>query len=86
MIGASTAGDTIRVVPVGKQTGALSDTVKVLINGVSQGTFTGFNRIAIYGQDGNDDLQVDGAVKKDACIYGRGGNDRLRGAAATISW
>ena len=31
VIGASLAGDTIRVTPVGKQTGALTDTVEVLI-------------------------------------------------------
>ena len=39
-------GDVIVVAPVGKQTGALTDTVEVFINKVSLGTFTGFNKIA----------------------------------------
>jgi hypothetical protein len=79
VIGASQAGDTIRVVPQGRQTGTPSDVVKVLIDGVDQGDFTGFDRIAIYGGAGNDDLEIAEAVKTDACIYGGAGDDRLKG-------
>jgi Ca2+-binding RTX toxin-like protein len=79
LIGAALSGSTIRVVPQGKQTGALTDTVQVLIDGANQGTFTGFNRITIYGQSGNDDLEIADAVLKDACIFGGGGNDRIKG-------
>jgi hypothetical protein len=79
VIGASQAGDTIRVVPEGRQIGAPTDVVKVLINGVDQGDFTGFNKIAIYGGAGNDDLEIAEAVKTDACIYGGAGDDRLKG-------
>jgi hypothetical protein len=79
LIGASLAGDVIRVVPEGAQTGRLSDKVKVLIDGVSQGIFSGFNSITIYGQSGNDDLGVAGTVRKNACIFGGGGNDRIAG-------
>jgi Ca2+-binding RTX toxin-like protein len=81
VIGASMQGDTIRVIPQGAQNGALSDVVQVLINGFSQGTFTGFNKIAIFGQDGDDDFEIVGAVKKDACLYGGKGNDRLKGGS-----
>jgi Ca2+-binding RTX toxin-like protein len=79
VIGASQTGDTIRVVPQGKQTGAPTDVVKVLIDGVDQGDFTGFDRIAIYGGAGNDDLEIAEAVMKDACIFGGAGDDRLKG-------
>jgi Ca2+-binding RTX toxin-like protein len=79
VIGASGAGDTVRVVPQGPQTGTPTDVVKVLIDGVDQGDFTGFNRIAIYGGAGNDDLEIAEAVKTDACIYGGAGDDRLKG-------
>jgi predicted outer membrane repeat protein len=79
VIGASQAGDTIRVVPQGRQTGGLTDVVKVLIDGVDQGDFTGFDKIAIYGGAGNDDLEIAEAVKKDACIFGGAGDDRLKG-------
>jgi Ca2+-binding RTX toxin-like protein len=88
VIGAVLSGGTIRVVPVGKQTGALTDTVKVLINGKVQinsdtggTTFSGFNTITIYGQAGNDDMEVAGSVKKSAALFGSGGNDRMNGGA-----
>ncbi len=86
VIGVALSGNSIRVVPVGKQTGALTDTVQVLIDGVPQinpdtggTTFTGFNSITIYGQAGNDNLEVAGSVKKNAYIFGGGGNDRIKG-------
>jgi Ca2+-binding RTX toxin-like protein len=86
VIGAALSGSKIRVVPVGKQTGALTDTVQVLIDGVAQKntdtggtTFTGFNSITIYGQAGKDDLEVAGSVKKNTAFFGGGGNDRMKG-------
>jgi hypothetical protein len=88
VIGAALSGSKIRVVPVGKQTGAPTDTVRVLIDGMPQintdtggTTFTGFNSITIYGQAGKDDLEVAGKIKKNTAFFGGGGNDRMRGGA-----
>jgi Ca2+-binding RTX toxin-like protein len=73
-------------VPAGKQIGTLTDSVQVLIDGVPQintatggATFTGFNTITIYGQAGNDNLEVAGSVKKNTAFFGSGGNDRIKG-------
>jgi Ca2+-binding RTX toxin-like protein len=64
----------------------LPHTVRVLLDGAPQintatggTTFTGFNTITIYGQAGNDNLKVAGSVKKNADIFGGGGNDRIKG-------
>jgi hypothetical protein len=88
VIGAALSGSSILVVPMGKQTGALTDSVQVLIDGVSQintatggTTFTGFNSITIFGQAGNDNLEVAGSVKKNVAFFGGGGNDRMKGGA-----
>jgi Ca2+-binding RTX toxin-like protein len=88
LIGAALSGSTIRVTPVGKQTGALTDSVQVSIDRVTQintatggTTFTGFNTITIYGQAGNDDLEVAGSIQKNANFFGSGGNDRMKGGA-----
>jgi Ca2+-binding RTX toxin-like protein len=84
VIGAALSGSSIRVVPVGTQT----DTVKVLIDGKAQintatgdTTFTGFSSITIYGQAGNDNLEVDGSIQEKAAFFGGGGNDRMKGGA-----
>jgi Ca2+-binding RTX toxin-like protein len=88
VIGAALSGSTILVVPSGKQTGALTDSVQVLIDGVPQvntatggTTFTGFNTVTIFGQAGNDNLEVAGGVLKNASVFGSGGNDRMKGGA-----
>jgi Ca2+-binding RTX toxin-like protein len=75
VIGASTAGDTIKVMSVGGSTVL----VEVFVNGSSQGRFSGFTNIEIYGQGGDDDLEVDSRIQKNALLVGRGGNDTLRG-------
>src|SRR6185369_10395241 len=74
-------GATIRVDPVGTQSGTSTDVVQVTINGVSQGTFTGFSKISVLGQGGNDDIRVDGRIKKNAALSGGPGNDTLVGGA-----
>ena len=53
--------------------------VKVLINGKSQGNFAPTSRVVVYGQDGNDNIQVAGGVRLPAWLYGGNGNDRLKG-------
>src|SRR5262249_47353629 len=88
VIGSALPARTVRGGPAGKQTGALTDTVQGMINkkiqinpGTGGKTFTGFNTITIYGQAGNDDLEVTDGVKKNAALFGRDGNDRLKGGA-----
>jgi Ca2+-binding RTX toxin-like protein len=54
--------------------------IKVLIGGKTQGNFAPTSRIVVYGQAGNDDIQVAGAVRLAAWLYGGEGNDRLKGA------
>ena len=88
VIGAALSGSSVQVVPAGKQTGALTDSVQVLIDGVAQintatggTTFTGFNSITIFGQAGNDNLEVAGSVQKNTAFFGSGGNDRMKGGA-----
>jgi Ca2+-binding RTX toxin-like protein len=74
--------DTIVVVPQGKQ--AAQDTsVKVLLNGKSLGSFTGVDSIMVFGVDGNDNVQLPGALKVPATLDGGAGNDRLKGAAGS---
>src|SRR4029079_11841481 len=53
--------------------------VKVLMNGKSQGNFAPTSRVVVYGQDGNDNIQVAGGVRLPAWLYGGNGNDRLKG-------
>jgi len=53
--------------------------IKVLINGKKEGNFAPANRIVVYGQDGNDNIQVAGSVRYAAWLYGGDGNDRLKG-------
>jgi hypothetical protein len=76
VIGGTLADDKIRVVPQG----AAGD-VKVLFNGQEVGVFaaSSFTSIAIFGQAGNDDLEVTGSIDRDACLNGGDGNDRLKG-------
>jgi Ca2+-binding RTX toxin-like protein len=53
--------------------------IKVLINGKTQGNFPLPNRLVVYGQAGNDDIQVTGSLRVPAWLYGGEGNDRLKG-------
>src|SRR5439155_14471136 len=73
-VGGTTADDSVVLSPSGN-TGA----VQVSINGVSQGAFAAQSRLVVYGQDGNDDIQVAGSVSQPAWLYGGNGNDRLNG-------
>ncbi len=75
IINGSNANDTIRVVPQGQ------DAVKVLINGQSYGPFAGssFQEIIVYGNNGNDDIELAGTICTPAFLFGEAGNDRLKG-------
>jgi titin len=78
VIGGTAGDDKVRVVPQGSD-----GDVKVLINGQDQGTFAAstFTSIAIFGQAGDDDLELAGTIGKPACLYGGAGHDRLKGGA-----
>ncbi len=66
--------DVIRVTASGTK-------VAVTAGGQSLGTFAVTRRIVITGDDGNDSIVVDKAVKIGALIYGGNGNDLLAGGA-----
>lgn len=73
-IGGTTRNDRINIVPVGR-----TGDVKVLINGRSQGSFSGVDRIAVFAQAGNDNLHLAGSIGISAWLFGGDGNDRLQG-------
>jgi Ca2+-binding RTX toxin-like protein len=72
------ADDTIRFVPAGN-----GGAIKVLLNGVSQGTFTPApgGKIIARGHRGDDDIEVAGSISVSAWLYGGRGDDRLKGGA-----
>ena len=78
VIGGTAGDDKVRVVPQGSE-----GDVKVLINGQDSGTFAAstFTSIAIFGQAGDDDLELAGSIDQHACLDGGAGNDRLKGGA-----
>src|SRR5262249_35026135 len=61
--------------------GGTGGTVQVILNGVSQGTFSPTGRIIAYGQGGDDFIQVAGGISLSAWLYGGDGNDTLHGGA-----
>jgi PKD repeat protein len=71
-----TPGDDNIVINPGGNTGRL----KVMIGGQKEGTFGPASRIAVYGQAGNDNIQLAGAIRIPAWLDGGEGNDRLHGA------
>ena len=75
-VGGTTDADDIRVTPGGN----IGD-VEVTINGVSEGTFAPTGRIVVFGQAGDDDIQLSGSIANSAWLYGGQGNDRLKSGA-----
>jgi titin len=73
-IGGTTANDVIVVEPYGG-----AGQVRVKINGVFQGVYAPTGRIVVYGQSGNDDLQIAGSITRESWLYGGEGDDRLKG-------
>jgi uncharacterized repeat protein (TIGR01451 family) len=65
------AGDTIAVTQVGPGQGS----VNVVINGFNHGTFSYGGSLLIYGQGGNDLINVDPAVTRTALVFAGAGND-----------
>jgi Ca2+-binding RTX toxin-like protein len=70
-VGGTAGNDNIVLNPAGG--------VKVLINGVSQGSFAGAQRIEVFGGAGDDNIQVAGGIRIPAWLEGGDGNDRLHG-------
>ena len=54
--------------------------IEVWMNGRSLGVFQPTGRVVVYGQEGNDDIEVADNVTLSAELYGGAGNDRLQGA------
>ena len=52
---------------------------KVVVNGTSFDAAAPTSRILVFGQSGNDDLEVAGSIAVSAWLYGDAGNDRLQG-------
>ena len=86
LIGGTTSGDTIAISQP-RRTNNLS----VSINRVTVGTFsppsgTTWGRIVVYGQAGDDSIQVASGIATASWLFGDDGNDTLvGGAAATCS-
>jgi PKD repeat protein len=70
--------DTIAIVPKGKQS-AGGSTVRVFLNGVSQGTFSGVEELTVFGQDGDDRIHLAGSIRVPAYLDGGDGDDRIKG-------
>src|SRR5262249_45991333 len=73
-VGGTTGNDTIVFNP-----GGGSGTVQVVINGVSQGTYSPTGHLLAYGQAGDDTIQVAGSITLPTLLFGGDGNDTLKG-------
>lgn len=75
LVGGTLNGDTISVTAQGT-----AGAVAVSINRVSQGVFAAgtFSSIAVYGQAGNDTIQIDSKITRAAYLFGGSGNDTLK--------
>ena len=71
-VGGTMAADNIHLKP------ASGPGIEVSLNGLSRGSYSP-SRILVFGQAGDDDVQVSGSVNVPAWIYGGSGDDRLKG-------
>lgn len=78
IVSGSSGNDVIKFVPKGKP-GAQNATMKVFINGVNQGIFTGVNSIQVYALAGNDFVHLAGSIRVSATVFGGDGDDRIKG-------
>ncbi|MCS7470620.1 PKD domain-containing protein [Stieleria sp. ICT_E10.1] len=74
--GGTTSADDIEI-----RSGAESGTIEVWINDVLDGVFAPAGRLVIFGQAGDDDIQVAGSINHDTWIDGGEGDDRIKGGA-----
>lgn len=78
IVSGSSGDDVIKFVPKGKQSSG-NATMKVFINGVNQGIFTGVNSITVYALAGNDFVHLAGSIRVPATVFGDAGDDRIKG-------
>src|SRR5262249_7133442 len=76
VVGGTLGNDNIVITPQGN-----TGDVSASLGGTSLGTFHPTGRIIVYGQAGNDDIQISGSISLTAEHYGGAGNDRLKGGA-----
>jgi hypothetical protein len=55
--------------------------IRVLLNGVDEGTFAPTGRVIVYGLAGDDQVVVSQSITLPAWLYGGPGNDRLAGGS-----
>jgi autotransporter-associated beta strand protein len=72
LVTGTSANDTIVVEP-----GSNSSTLKVTFNGVSTTIAKPSGRIIVTGGNGDDNIQIAGAIANPVWLYGDAGNDRL---------
>jgi autotransporter-associated beta strand protein len=70
------AGDVIRV-----ENASPAGAVEVLVNGVTQVSFTLTQRLVVRAGDGDDNVEAAGSVGLSVWLYGEAGHDRLKGGA-----
>jgi hypothetical protein len=75
-VGGTTGNDTLVIHPVGN-----AGRLEVLLDGASLGTYAPTGRLLVYGQAGDDNIEVAGSVGNAAWLFGGDGNDRLAGGA-----
>lgn len=74
VIGGTSGDDSIRIARAGSST-----RLRVLIDGVLQGTFRPTGHLIVNGQEGNDRIAVPRSSTTPAWLHGDAGNDTLRG-------
>jgi len=77
-IGGTLGNDTIVVTPVGN-----TGDVQVKLNGNSLGTFQPTGHIMVFGQAGNDDIQIVESISLPAILRGDDGDDRIKGGGGS---
>jgi hypothetical protein len=75
-VGGSLANDQIMFRP-----GSHAGEIEVSLGGVSQGAFAPTGRLIVYGQDGDDDIQIAASITIPIWVFGGAGDDRIRGGA-----
>jgi hypothetical protein len=74
-VGGTTGNDQIHI-----GNGSAAGQLTVTLNGASLGAFTPTGRhFLVFGQAGDDTIQVNGSVSQSGWLYGGAGNDRLKG-------
>lgn len=78
VVGGTTGADSIVVNPGGGK-----NNIKVIINGASYVVSPPTGRVIVFGQAGDDDIQVAGGIGLSTLLYGDAGDDRIKGGNAT---